>query len=143
MSTTIAIAEGIIFADQQSQLSFEHVKAGGLKSGGLLVITGAMTSGKTRLAKSILGEDHPKLRLSHEKDLGRTLNSAKLTVFFDDINLTCRVTPKTNRAIVVPLDSPAIEAAIDRGILVVITGIRVPISTTLEKRATRIHLKLL
>jgi energy-coupling factor transporter ATP-binding protein EcfA2 len=113
-----------------------------MKSGGLLVITGLKASGKTRLAESILGRDHPKSRLSYddEKARGRLLNSVESTAFFDDADLTRRVSYQAKKAIEVPLDSPAIESAIDRGILVVITGIRVTLVAALEMRAVRIHL---
>jgi len=48
--------------------------------------------------------------------------------------------PRSKKYIEAPLNSPSIEAAIDRGIFIIITGISVLLVANLERRAKRIHL---
>jgi len=136
------IPEGIRFADIQSAMNFERVASGGMAAG-LLVLEGVKASGKTRLAKhllSILGFSEMAI-MPNEKTLERIFNVEKPQVaFFDEVN-TAKPTRKNSvRVIHKPLESAAILAAIDGGVLVILAGFEVTLAADLETRAIRVRL---
>jgi hypothetical protein len=115
-------------------MNWERIASGEI-SDGLLILEGPKASGKTRLAREILGEGTP-MFLPNEKLLDHIFSIEKRKLaFFDEVRTTkasghqCR----GRKTVDAPLDSGAIASAVLTGSLVILAGERVLLSPKQKK----------
>jgi hypothetical protein len=143
MSTTSSPEKNIRefpFLNGESKLIYNQLLAGDITSG-LIVIEGNMRSGKTFMARHLIHRlfetENPYDQSFHEDEKTQEENMSlnpNRYFYFDNVR------PQRKFQKDVPIESTALEVALDHGKLVLLVGERIPLGESLNRRALHITL---
>lgn len=148
-----ALPQGIRLASGTDRATLGNVLDPAIPRGAIIAITGPMASGKSRLARFIIGSHfkvippamplpvpHPRTRTVDEKAIAEIMASTKPS-FFDDVRgMIFGGKLGRGRMKEMPIDSDAMLAAVRTGHLIVLVGEHFDLSPRLEEWAIRIRL---